>query len=119
MSDVDAGDRLPHHLVERWTRLTRSSVPFAFGCACGGAVGHVRAQDFEADLIAYLQLRVVALEGAPRPDARTLVEFLQSLRTASAAVHDALLRDADRAIRSWERSCGVSAAAGRFRSDPL
>ena len=41
-------------LLALWRRLENSHLPVSFGCSCGG-LGHVRARDFEHDVLDYLR----------------------------------------------------------------
>lgn len=41
-------------LLALWRRLENSHLPVSFGCSCGGP-GHVRARDFEHDVLDYLR----------------------------------------------------------------
>jgi hypothetical protein len=41
-------------LLTIWRQLERAHVPIAFGCSCGGSIGHVRIQDCEQDILDYL-----------------------------------------------------------------
>ncbi|WP_046866713.1 hypothetical protein [Microvirga massiliensis] len=41
-------------LLTIWRQLERAHVPIAFGCSCGGSIGHVRVQDCEQDILEYL-----------------------------------------------------------------
>ena len=84
-------------LLGRWQRLCAGHVVFGAGCSCGSATASVRVQDFEQDLLGFLQ-------GRHRRSAASIAELLTALARQKAAAGGALalLADLDRSLDSFE-----------------
>jgi hypothetical protein len=86
-------------LLGRWQRLAGGHVVFGAGCSCGAVGTSVRVQDFEQDILGFLQGR----HGEPAR-APTILELLTRLGRGK---HDpekmrALLEDLERSIDSFD-----------------
>jgi hypothetical protein len=76
-------------LLGRWQRVSSGHVVFAAGCSCGAASASVKVQDYEQDILAFLQSR----HGVR---ARTIAELLK------AGAQGPVLDDLERSIDSFE-----------------
>jgi hypothetical protein len=76
-------------LLGRWQRVSSGHVVFAAGCSCGAASTSVKVQDYEQDILAFLQAR----HGVR---ARSIGDLLK------APVTDMVLADLERSIDSFE-----------------
>lgn len=106
-------------LLAAWRRVERTHLPISFGCSCG-AMGHVRVQDFERDVLDYLNekhaanaqvvalLQRFAIEDNGRGGA--IAALLQGLADdpagGDADARRALVADLRRSIGSWSRVLG-------------
>jgi hypothetical protein len=76
-------------LLGRWQRVSSGHVVFGGGCSCGAPTTSMKIQDYEQDILAFLQAR----HGVR---ARTIVELLKG------NVADPVLADLERSIDSFE-----------------
>jgi len=107
-------------LLAIWRRLETSHLPISFGCSCG-ALGHVRAQDFEQDVLNYLTEKHAQAEGetallqryvGPENNRHGgIAALLQGLTDERSPAEPTrrLLGDLRRSILSWSNA-GLAAA---------
>jgi len=107
-------------LLATWRRLETSHLPISFGCACG-TVGHIRAQDFEQDVLGYLADKYAQAPaesaflrrygGRENNCSGGITAMLQDIaddpRAAEPMIH--LLSDLKRSISSWSNA-GLASA---------
>lgn len=102
-------------LLATWRRVESKHLPISFGCSCG-MLGHVRAQDFEEDVLNYLAekhahaeaetallQRYIGPENNRQGGIATLLEGLGDVRSPVDASHR-LLADLRRSIFSWSNA---------------
>lgn len=106
-------------LLAAWRKLERGHLPVSFGCSCG-AMGHVRAQDFEQDVLDYLREKHAHADNVTallqrfagngddkRGDIATLLQGIADDRDASyAAAKLQIVNDLRRSISSWTEALG-------------
>lgn len=107
-------------LLTIWRRLETSHLPISFGCSCG-ALGHVRAQDFEQDVLSYLfekhthaAAEIALLEHYIGPENNRhggIAALLKGLADGDspAEARRRLLSDLQRSIMSWANA-GLAAS---------
>lgn len=106
-------------LLATWRRLETSHLPISFGCSCG-TLGHVRAQDFEEDVLGYLidkhsqteaetalLQRYVGPENNRHGGITNLLQGLTDVRSPAEASRR-LLADLRRSILSWSNATLVA-----------
>ena len=85
-------------LLGKWQRLAAGHVVLGSGCSCGTQLTSVRMQDFEQDILGFLQGR----HRAGR-DAASIAALLTTMARRKAGSEDlALLADLERSIDSFE-----------------
>jgi hypothetical protein len=83
------------HLLGRWQRVSTGHVVFAAGCSCGAAATSVRVQDYEQDILGFLQTK----HGV---QAASIAELLSRVARNGARGDLAVLEDLERSIDSFE-----------------
>jgi hypothetical protein len=84
-------------LLGKWQRLSAGHVVFGAGCSCGSAGTSVRVQDFEQDILGFLDSR-------HRRAAASITELLTSIgRQRGGKDELALLADLERSLDSFEQ----------------
>lgn len=104
-------------LLATWQRLRSTHLPVSFGCSCG-TMGHVRAEDFEKDVLDYLNEKHAAntkiiglLQRSAKDDNRgdggigTLLKRLHSA-DGDAEASRLIVADLRRSIGSWSSALG-------------
>ena len=98
-------------LLGKWSQLARDHVLLAGGCSCGASVADIRAQDFEEQILEYLQGRhghrpqLATLLGDQAGGSTTLEALLRVLAKSGEGLDgaDAVLSDLERTLESFER----------------
>lgn len=86
-------------LLGKWTRLAQGHVALAAGCSCGVGVTSLRVQDFERDILDFLQGKHGELAQAP-----SVADLLRELARPGGGKAAALvLADLERTIDSFEQ----------------
>jgi len=105
-------------LLGKWAKLSQGHMVFTAGCSCGVGPGNVRLEDFEQQILDYLDAKYRATGDAAvvdllreragyRPgESGSVVALLRSIATQSAAGksggHCSLLADLRRSLESFE-----------------
>lgn len=103
-------------LLAMWQRLRSTHLPVSFGCSCG-TMGHVRAEDFERDVLDYLRDKysrsetitalLKRLVGDDKGSIGLLLQGLAAeLGSDSAAERQKLTADLKHSISSWAAALG-------------
>ena len=87
-------------LLGRWTKLAQGHVIFGSGCSCGVGFGNLRLQDFEQQILEFLQGRHGDSGHAAIPGLLRAIATEDSGKDASARL--ALLADLARSIDSFD-----------------
>jgi hypothetical protein len=89
-------------LLGRWTAIAQGHVALSTGCTCGVASGNLRVQDFEEQILDYLQSK----HGPGRIQAASVDALLRTLALPGdlpLAAARSLLQDLERTIDSFEQ----------------
>lgn len=105
-------------LLGKWAKLAQGHVVFAAGCSCGAGPGNVRLQDFEQQILDYLDARYRASGdtavtdllrgggGYRAGESGSVVELLRSIAAQPASGASTgwlpLLADLRRSLESFE-----------------
>ena len=105
-------------LLGKWAKLAQGHVVFAAGCSCGAGPGNVRLQDFEQQILDYLDAKYRASADAAVTDllrgsagyrageSGSVVELLRSIAAQPASGASTgwlpLLADLRRSLESFE-----------------
>jgi hypothetical protein len=82
-------------LLGKWQRVSSGHVVFSAGCSCGAAATSVRVQDYEQDILAFLQQKRSAR-------AASIAELLTGIARQGARGDLPILEDLERSIDSFE-----------------
>jgi hypothetical protein len=82
-------------LLGKWQRLSGGHVAFGAGCSCGAAAISVRVQDYEQDILAFLQ-------GRHRTQAGSIRVLLTDIARKGASADLRILEDLERSLDSFE-----------------
>ena len=82
-------------LLGTWNRLARGHIALAAGCSCGVGSTDLRVQDFEEQILEFLQ-------GRHRVTAATIHDLLSEIAKSGADDALALLADLERTFDSFE-----------------
>ena len=87
-------------LLGTWNRIAQGHVGLSLGCSCGVGTSNLRAQDFEEQILDYLQSKHGQQAGS-------IPELLTQIARATAeeswAKSTALLGDLERSLQSFEQ----------------
>jgi hypothetical protein len=83
-------------LLGMWNRISQGHVALSAGCSCGVGTSNVRVQDFEEQILEYLQGKHGSVAGS-------IAELLTGIAKAPSAGATALLCDLERTIDSFEQ----------------
>ena len=83
------------NLLGKWQRVSAGHVVFAAGCSCGAAATSVRVQDYEQDILAFLQ-------GRHRIQAASIADLLTQIARKGATADLRILEDLERSLDSFE-----------------
>jgi hypothetical protein len=83
-------------LLGAWNRIAQGHVALSAGCSCGVASGNVRVQDFEEQILEYLQGRHGNVAGS-------ISELLTGIAKSPEKGSMPLLSDLERTIDSFEQ----------------
>ena len=83
-------------LLGAWNRIAQGHVALSAGCSCGVGTSNVRVQDFEEQILEYLQ-------GKHGSVASSITELLTGIAKAGGPGSTALLSDLERTIDSFEQ----------------
>ena len=96
------------NLLGRWTRLSGRHLAAGAGCSCGAGIA-LRLQDYEEQILGYLRERHGEAVGT------SIVELLRTLSERKIPGGNALLRDLERSLESFEELHRISPGAGSSR----
>jgi hypothetical protein len=82
-------------LLGAWQRVSGGHVVFAAGCSCGAAATSVRVQDYEQDILSFLQKK-------HSTQAASIADLLTGLARHGARGDLPILEDLERSIESFE-----------------
>lgn len=82
-------------LLGKWQRVSGGHVAFGAGCSCGAAAISVRVQDYEQDILAFLQ-------GRHRTQAGSIRVLLTDMARRNASADLRILEDLERSLDSFE-----------------
>jgi hypothetical protein len=82
-------------LLGKWQRVSGGHVAFGAGCSCGAAAISVRVQDYEQDILAFLQRR-------HRTQAGSIRVLLTDIAAKGASADLRILEDLERSLESFE-----------------
>jgi hypothetical protein len=82
-------------LLGKWQRVSAGHAVFAAGCSCGAAATSVRVQDYEQDILAFLQ-------GRHRTQAASIADLLTQIARKGATADLRILEDLERSLDSFE-----------------
>jgi|SRR6185503_1119792 len=82
-------------LLGKWQRVSSGHVAFGAGCSCGAAAISVRVQDYEQDILAFLQGR----HGA---QADSIAGLLTKIARKGARADLPVMEDLERSLDSFE-----------------
>jgi hypothetical protein len=83
-------------LLGAWNRIAQGHVALSAGCSCGVASSNVRVQDFEEQILEFLQ-------GRHGSKAASITELLTGIARSGGEGAMALLSDLERTIDSFEQ----------------
>lgn len=83
-------------LLGAWNRIAQGHVALSAGCSCGVASSNIRVQDFEEQILEYLQGRHGNVPGS-------IAELLTGIVKSGGPGSMALLSDLERTIDSFEQ----------------
>src|SRR3954470_18223335 len=83
-------------LLGAWNRIARGHVALSAGCSCGVATSNVRVQDFEEQILEYLQGKHGSVPGS-------IAELLTGIAKSGGGNSMAILADLERTIDSFEQ----------------
>lgn len=82
-------------LLGTWNRISRGHVALATGCSCGVGSTDLRVQDFEEQILEFLQ-------GRHRITAPTIADLLTGIAKAGGDEANPILADLERTLQSFE-----------------
>jgi hypothetical protein len=82
-------------LLGQWQRVSGGHVAFGGGCSCGAAAISVRVQDYEQDILAFLQ-------GRHGTQAGSIAGLLREIAQHGATADLRILEDLQRSLDSFE-----------------
>jgi hypothetical protein len=82
-------------LLGKWQRVSGGHVAFGAGCSCGAAAISVRVQDYEQDILAFLQRR-------HRTQAGSIRVLLTDIAAKGASADLRILEYLERSLESFE-----------------
>ena len=83
-------------LLGQWNRISGGHVALASGCSCGVAVPNIRVQDFEEQILEYLQ-------GRHGGSWKSIAELLGGIARNTEKAGPAILADLQRTFESFEQ----------------
>jgi hypothetical protein len=83
-------------LLGMWNRIAQGHVALSLGCSCGVGSSSVRVQDFEEQIIEYLQ-------GKHGRNTGSIADLLTGIAKSGGEGSMALLSDLERTIDSFEQ----------------
>jgi len=83
-------------LLGQWNRIAGGHISLASGCSCGVAVPNVRVQDFEEQILEYLQ-------GRHGGTWKSITDLLGGIARNAETAGPAILQDLQRTFESFEQ----------------
>ena len=83
-------------LLGTWNRISRGHIALAAGCSCGVGATDLRVQDFEEQILEFLQ-------GRHQVTAPTIADLLSGIAKTGGDASLAVLADLERTLDSFEQ----------------